>query len=699
MREFFGELRRRNVFRVGTAYAVVAWLLIQAADIMLGNFGAPAWVFKSIAVLLVLGFPIALLLAWAYELTPEGLRRSASLESGQESAPGQARRIDNLVIVVLALALGWFAWDKFSAGTPPFAVQAAGAAPSVAVLPFTNISADREQDYLADGLAEELLNLLAGIRGLKVTGRTSSFSFKGKDTPVPEIGRILGVGHVLEGSVRKSGDRLRITAQLLEADTGFHVWSESFDRGLEDIFTIQDEIAGAIARALEVTLTGHAVGTPSLEAYDLLLRARSLIDGRSRDGLQQARTLVDRALALDPAYPPALAASGELWLLLSDRTTTYGDIPARDAEAAARRDLQRAIALEPELAEAHAGLGLWHLNQGEFAAAERHLTHALGINPSLTGARNWLALTMNRMGRAREALAAAQRLAELDPLFVTNRMNLVYQLVELGDHDGAERSLQRMRVEFPGTDAAWTPTILLRLDQGRLAEAYAAQLRALELNPGRRMTSVFSGAVQYGLGEYENAISLGPGWFELRSLFATGRAPASVALARERLPGGPDSAIDLLEILALAGEHQELLAWVAEHWRDSAALNDAVPFSWSMGSTLAPVAIAQRSLGRTEALAETLKIWRDTMAFMAANGHASAQFRYSEARLHALEGDRAGALARLAEAIDLGFRDPLPALDRATTDLHLDPEFLAQAERMRGLINLERGKLGMEPLR
>ncbi|HRO88185.1 MAG TPA: hypothetical protein PLH21_09190, partial [Chiayiivirga sp.] len=293
----FAELQRRNVFRVGAAYLVVAWLLVEISDTTFPRLGLPEWTVTFVIALLLLGLPVALFLAWAYELTPEGVKPTRDVQLHESITRVTGRKLDLSIIAVLLVALGWFAWDKFGVGPqapPPAAAGQAEA--SIAVLPFTDMSAAGDQEYFGDGLAEEILNLLAGVRELKVSGRTSSFSFKGKDVPIPEIGRALGVAHILEGSVRKSGDRVRITAQLVKAEDGFHLWSETFDRQMEDIFAIQDEIADAIANALQLTLVGEITGAGDLAAYDLYLQARPLVYSRNPQNLREARRLIDRAL-------------------------------------------------------------------------------------------------------------------------------------------------------------------------------------------------------------------------------------------------------------------------------------------------------------------------------------------------------------------------------------------------------------------
>ena len=275
MGNLFSELKRRNVVRVAVAYLVIGWVLAQIAELVLPTFGAPEWVLKTLIFLFILGLPVALFFSWAYELTAQGVKKTAEVDDDDSITHSTGRKLDFVIIGALVLALGYFAWDKFG-GEPAETGESEGLR-SIAVLPFVNMSADPEQEYFSDGISEELLNVLAKVPGLRVAARTSSFQFKGENRDVAEIARQLRVAHVIEGSVRKSGTRLRITAQLIDAEEGFHIWSETYDRELDDIFAIQDEIAHAIVEALveRLGLTAPVVpkvqAAASTEAYEAYL--------------------------------------------------------------------------------------------------------------------------------------------------------------------------------------------------------------------------------------------------------------------------------------------------------------------------------------------------------------------------------------------------------------------------------------------
>ncbi len=315
---FFAELKRRNVFRVGVAYAVIGWVLAQVAGFAAETFGAPDWVMKMLVVVLLLGLPLALFFAWAFELTPEGIKREKDVDRSASITRGTGRKLDFVIVGVLAIAVGILVVDRFVhnegidapvAGTE--LTQAGGQeviatdSPSIAVLPFVNMSGD--DDYFADGLSEELLNLLSKVPDLKVAGRTSSFVFKDKTEDLRAIGDALGVNHVLEGSVRRSGDRLRITAQLIKVKDGFHLWSETYDRRMADIFDIQDDVASSITAALKVRLTNSGERlTDNAEAYALYLQALPYVTANSDpDVLEKVTPMLDAAIRLDPAFARA----------------------------------------------------------------------------------------------------------------------------------------------------------------------------------------------------------------------------------------------------------------------------------------------------------------------------------------------------------------------------------------------------------
>jgi TolB-like protein len=717
---FLAELKRRKVIRVAVVYAATAFVVLQAADIMLPRLAVPDWAMTLVVVFAVLGFPIAVVLGWALEVTPDGVKVTRPRDAMPTDEPppsllGKRTVFAAALLVVLGVGIGagWFlrpvSGPDVTPATGPVAELTAEvpavADKSIAVLPFVNMSADPEQEYFSDGLSEEILNLLAQIRDLRVIGRTSSFAFKGRNEDLRSIGSTLGVAYLLEGSVRKAGDDLRITAQLIRADDGSHLWSQSYDRRLENVFAIQTEIAGSIAEALRVSLVGPDQAAPvaqaaaSLPAYELFLQARRLIQGRTRSGIEAARKLLDDALALDPDYAPALAAAAQAVLLLNDRVSGYGDIPIDQAAAMAQRLLDRALALDPNLAEAHAVQGLLLGHQRDYARAEAALARALALNPSLSDALHWQAGLLGNAGRLRERLATQRRLAELDPLNVANLTVLPGTLLESGEPIEAEAVAVRLQRAFPDNPQGFSAHAGVLLNTGRLAEAHETAAQAQALAPEAAVTHLTNGSVFYALGDFDRVLSLPRARHRGRALIALGRVDEAVAEARERLaatPGDHDAATDLLFTLSQAGRHDEVLALYRARWADLDGID--ARFGTGAYQVQAPIAAAQHALGRHEALAETLAHWRERLAFLREQGYAGREFPITEARYLALAGERAAALAALTKAINLGWRDLRLDRDPAFAELHDDADFLAQGARMRELINIERAKLGMEPL-
>ncbi len=468
----FDELKRRNVIRMAGLYLVAAWLVTQVTGTVLPMFGAPEWVARTVVLLLAVGFLPALIFAWVFELTPQGIRRDAEVAPEHSIAPQTARRMDRMIIAVLLVAITYFAFDKYvlvprraaapageiaaavaSAGAPASALAAAAAAPpaatplkSIAVLAFADLSPEKNQEYFSDGMAEEILNALAQVKDLKVAGRTSSFFYKGKNVDLREVGKALGVAHVLEGSVRKQGQKVRITAQLIQASDGTHLWSETYDGDLEDVFELQESIARAITDELKVVLQGEQqqrlvpVATTSPEAYALFLKATSTFDRRDGPHMLEAVQQLERAIALDPNYARAHSRLAAVHVILP----TYTGGAMADARTRVRTHAQRAIALDPSLAEPWAVLGM----TGSFGNADlleqrRNFDKALVIDPDDVTTNFWYGLTLLRTGYSRAGVERIEHALAVDPM-VPNVMRwrgVVY--LRNGDFDGAEQFLKR----------------------------------------------------------------------------------------------------------------------------------------------------------------------------------------------------------------------------------------------------------------
>ena len=384
--DFWRELRRRKVLKVGAAYLVVAWLVIQVASTVAPQLNLPEWAPRLITLVVLLGFPVTLVLAWMLDKTPEGLK--------VESASTGNKRIYAIAAVLAALAVGWYWKDRPEA---PDAGSGAEGARSIAVLPFVNMSGDKENEFFSDGISEEILNSLAQMPGLRVAARTSSFSFKGQQKEIPDIARELQVRMVLEGSVRKQDNRVRITAQLIDAETGFHAWSQTYDRELKDIFAIQDEIARAIADELQVKLgPAHVDGAPrpdtiSLEAYDAYLKGLPLLRERGTDNLIEAERLFRAALALDPRFAKAWAGLAMTLTLLPEYSLAY---PLTDTWSEAHDAAEYALALEPTLPEPYVAMGYIAGGEFRFATGRALFDRALELAPSFADGYQWYGRTL-----------------------------------------------------------------------------------------------------------------------------------------------------------------------------------------------------------------------------------------------------------------------------------------------------------------
>jgi TolB-like protein len=450
MRQFLGELKRRNVIRIAGLYLVGAWLVIQVAGTLLPMFEAPAWVSRSVVALLVAGLVPALIFSWVFELTPEGLKRDADVPPDASIAPQTARRMDRSLLLVSALALAYFAFDKFALAprrdaalvatttrqvTEQRAQSDSAINPrSIAVLPFVNMSDDASNEYFSDGISEELLNVLARTPALQVAARTSSFSFKGGKHEIPEIARELKVRMVLEGSVRRQGERVRITAQLIDAANGFHVWSETYDRKLQDVFAIQDEIANAIADQLKVKLVGReggaetSRGTRNVEAHDRYLRGLALWQERGEKNLFEALDEFRRASAADPAFVEAYAGQALVNTILPDYSAK---ISYDESLGRARDNAERALSLDPTLPEPYVVLGYLADGDRRHATAQALYRRAIELRPSFVTAYHWFGNSLWSVGKLDEGRAMLERAAALDPRSVIVANNLAMVLIAL----------------------------------------------------------------------------------------------------------------------------------------------------------------------------------------------------------------------------------------------------------------------------
>jgi TolB-like protein len=561
---FLTELKRRNVVRMAGLYLVGAWLLVQVAGTVLPMFGAPDWIARSIVILLGIGFVPALVFSWAFELTPQGLKRDEDVRPEQSIAPQTARRMDRMIIVVLALALAYFCFDKFvltprreaalvaatekSIATRPPVEPKSANANSVAVLPFDNLSEDRENEYFSDGISEELLTVLQKIPGLHVAARTSAFSFKDrKTTTAQEIGQKLGVANLVEGSVRKADNTVRIAARLSRAATGEQLWSESYTRNLKDVFAVQSEIAqtivaqlrgklgGAVAQRVQATVLG---GTTNPAAYEQFLQGRYYLNRFSIADLDKGRAFLERACELDPNFPLAWALLSQVWTLKtgwSDRLTRAEFVADL---AHARETAERALQLDPDLPEAlTARFSIQFLFDFDWKGGAETIKRAQALAPSDPVILISAAQVAGIFGDHARAVDLARQAVALDPVNAQVRVYLANALLQARRPAESRAAYERVTELNPSAPWAFAGSGMAYLVEGKNAEALAA---------AEHETSEFARLVV-------SAVAL---WNLHR------KAESDVLLAsliRDNSDGG---AYQIAEIYSCRGDKEQAFAWL-----------------------------------------------------------------------------------------------------------------------------------------
>jgi adenylate cyclase len=545
---FWGELTRRNVVRVAIAYAVVSWLLLQVADVVLDNIEAPTWVFQAILLLLVIGFPVAIIFAWAFELTPEGLKKEKDVDRSESITNVTGRKLDFVIIGVLVIAVGFLLVDKLylsEGDTAPDEIIATERK-SIAVLPFVNMSDDANNEYFSDGISEEILNLLTQVPEMRVTSRSSAFSFKGQNVDIPTIAARLNVAHVLEGSVRKSDNQLRITAQLIEVDADTHLWSETYNREFEDIFAIQDEIAAAVVDALKITLLGKKLKATETdpEAYALYLQGLHLSKQGTAESSKQAETLLKQALAINSDFAPAWT---ELGAVYQSQTSIFALRPADEGNELARDAIQRSLDKDPQHARAYAILARVEMYYDwDFVMASQHLRQALALSPGDALILMYAADMNKDLGRIDEAIELYRQSIALDPVSPAGHQRQGLSLLLAHRLEEAADSLQMALSLSPGLVGAQYFLGLVLLAQ---ADAQAA-LVAMEQEASDVYRLIGTAVAQQALGD----------------------AGASDAALKELIENwAAEAAFQVAEIYAFRGDSDNAFDWLEQAYdnRDS----------------------------------------------------------------------------------------------------------------------------------
>jgi TolB-like protein/Tfp pilus assembly protein PilF len=502
MGNYLRELQRRNVFRAIAAYIVLGWILLQVSTTLEDALDLPDWFDAVVTALLVIGFPPILIFSWVYELTPDGLKKTSNVPDEQSIAHSTGRRLDYITVAGVVVLLVVILIDRLYVPEPateasPAVTQAVAAVSSsddksIAVLPFVAMTTSQEDEFFADGLSEELLNVLAKIEGLKVAGRTSAFYYKGKNEDLRVIADALGVAHILEGSVRRSGSQLRVTAQLIKADDGFHLWSDTYDRADGDTFVIQDEIASNVARALRAEILGSPVAPTAtedrnVEAQNLYLVAQAAMSRRALPDVRQARDLYAQASKLDPDNPRYLAGFAAAVAL---QYWNYRDIGPEEAIAESSAAIEQALRLGEPSADTLAVAGLVEelrvLAESDTAAKERALKYyqaAVDADPDNILALQWLASIYMDIHQPDESREMFERVVELDPLNTLALAGLSNALFGLGRYEEARVHLFKMRSLFPEIGMIYRYLSGIEYQLGRMDKSTYWIERAIELDP------------------------------------------------------------------------------------------------------------------------------------------------------------------------------------------------------------------------
>lgn len=724
MGRFFEELRRRNVFRVAGLYGVVGWLLAQASSLMENALGLPSWFDAVVISFLLIGFPLVLVFAWVFEMTPAGLKKTADVPETASIAGSTGKKLDFALIGAVLLLAGSILASRFIApagpaapAKPADAKTVAAKAPeteiqkdnSIAVLPFVDMSSAKDQEYFSDGISEELLNSLAQVDGLQVAGRTSSFAFKNQNKDLREIGEILKVSNILEGSVRKAGDEVRITAQLIKAADGYHLWSKTYDRELKDIFAVQDEIARSIVAEISPHLPGMKVAEvktaarTEINAYDRFLLAREKMtqDG-SKAAYEEAKGLLDEAIAADPGYAPALAWRAYAETMLSEADGGVGDNPMAEALPKIKEYADRAIAADPQSAEGFFALASFYgqltFTEGDVWLGKTidTLKKAVEIRPNFTQAQNDLAYFLDKAGKKAEAIAILEDILAHDPGLRDANVTYISNIVRLGRYDEADAAIAKwaaLRADSAEVDEMRGLVLSARGEKAKAIEVFEAVRSAGTKDATLDRTE---GAARYSIADAEWLQSAEGGWPAAAAIL---KGDGELAVARiEAYPRARrNSSIALgtyLPILFRAGQTAKVVDYYeAEFGSPDAVMKAADACDCSPGSLAASLKAAGHK--DFDALMAAWKAHADKDRDFYAK---SVGFTVREAERKVLSGDLAAARGEYARAMDLGGRDPLLATGAMNQIAPKTEDFAPLRARMKALINSEREKLGLAPL-
>ena len=717
----FGELKRRNVFRVGIAYLIIAWLTLQVVDIVGPILELPTVFGKGVLLLLAIGLPIAVILSWAYELTPEGVKKEKDVDRSASTTHHTGRKLDFIIIGVLSVAVVIFALDKFvwsggdSSIAPVFVAETAELGKSIAVLPFVNRSADESDAYFVDGIHDDILTQLHKVSGIdKVISRTSMERYRDTEMSIPEIAAELGVSTVLEGSVQRAGDRVRITVQLIGAVNDEHLWAENFDRDLttENVFEIQSEISIAIAESLQATLTDDesselsGIPTLSLAAYDAYLLGRYSMRDREPSEIERAKAYFEEAIDLDPEFALAYVGLADAFLLTNIyRATTDEEGIANlvESESAARRALE----INGRLGEAYASLGygqwqravFWGFGEESLLLADTYYQQALELSPNYADLYRWYAQTLWLLSKPEDALAMAARAVALDPLLAVNHVMLGDAYDVNGRTEEALASYAKSVEISPEFGLANAEKITMLFKHSRYAEAILAGRAHLEDRPTSTRVMAHIAWSYQRLGDDEQfkywatrIRELGPTrsnaavLIDATVLLESGNTGAAIEKFRELADKTVWCTVCAGQVVrgyAKLAQSETLLAMIEEYNGELLDRQNPVVTPRS-ALQVAPVVWALIEIGereQAEQLAETgLEVARNNFR----QGTYGYGVEISDAEIQAVLGNHQFALDALVEAVNSGYRnlrwiEESPFLD----PIRSDPKFVAAMDIIR----------------
>jgi TolB-like protein/Flp pilus assembly protein TadD len=708
------ELNRRKVLRTVGAYAVGVFVLLQLMDAAVEPLRLPEWLPTLVVVVVILGFPLVFLLAWHLDIHKDGVHRDqrTSLLSRSQGAV----LFSFMLLAMGALGYGFYQYYSGvfeSQGPEQVVLERAFTAPenSIAVLPFADLSENTDQGHFGDGISEEILNLLAQVEGLNVAARTSSFAFRDSQDDIRKIGRLLNVSTVLEGSVRTSGERIRLTAQLINVEDGYHIWSKFYDRELTDIFAIQDEVASMIATALVESFEGLAAKpasrTDSLAASQAYRTGRLHWWRRTPGELQRAIEMFATALEHDAGFAPAYAAMADTWLLLA----MYGNVTLVKATDKAQGMIEKALAIDPESAEAFAALGLARWQIGQMDAAESALRQAVELNEDYIPAQLWLGGVLGEEGRYPEQHLVLQQAMQRDPLNELLMVNFAGNLSTRGDWPAGREMLGGLLELRPDS------TILLRfmakmeLYNGNLVGGWELANRAYQLQPDNPEDIAVLARTWVLLGdpqEAERLVLLGLESSEQNSsllmthwmtLMVSKRLEEAELLVRELMAQSGDNLPEPLRrmfqwqlgMIAMeredyAGARELLLAAISDE--------DGAAYSGDEVMIITLAALATEQLGESAEAAVLLEKAERKIKRARLNGVDDPNIYYSEAVLLTLRSEPAGAMEKLREAYNRGYREQwVMEIDGRLASLRDIPEFMSLMDQIRDDINQARAEI------